>query len=189
MATYFWADTHFNHQGIIKYTSRAYRDIKEMNAKLIELWNSKVTKEGDNVWLLGDFGFHHSEGEDLFQIFWKLRGRKHLIIGNHDEKNPQTLRLPWEKVERLFTFKESRKRAELCHYPMETWKGCHQGALMLHGHSHGTLKRQLPHRFDVGVDTPIGQQGPILFDDLVAISLKQKFLPTDAHGDTTQQEM
>jgi len=181
--------THFNHQGILSYTSRPFKHIVEMNAWLTDTWNSKVTKEGDNVWLLGDFGFHHSEGEDLFQLFWRLRGRKHLIVGNHDEKNPQVLRLPWEKVERLYTFKENKRRAELCHYPLETWKGSHQGSLMLHGHSHGTLKRKLKGRWDVGVDTEVGREGPVEFERLLELTAGEKFVPTDAHGDGVKGDM
>ena len=189
MATFFWADTHFNHRGILDYTSRPYKDIYQMNAALMELWNSKVTREGDNVWLLGDFAFHHSEAEDIYQIFWKLRGRKHLIVGNHDEKNPAVLRLPWEKVEKLWSFKENKRRAELCHYPLETWKGSHSGGLMLHGHCHGTLKRKLAYRFDVGVDTRLGQSGPVEWDELISLAGKERFVPVDAHGESVKGDM
>ena len=176
---YFWADTHFNHGNIIKYSTRPYRDAKEMNRELQAKWNSAVLKENDEVWFLGDFGFHGAGGDDLGEIFWKLRGKKHLVVGNHDEKNPQTLRLPWESVEKLYTFKQGGLRAELCHYPLETWKGSWRGTLMLHGHCHGTLKRKLPKRFDVGVDC---FPTPVSWDKLVALAAKEEFLPVDGHG-------
>jgi len=181
MATYFWADTHFNHKGILKYTSRPYKNTLEMNAELIARWNSVVLQESDEVYFLGDFGFHHSEGRDLGEIFWKLRGRKSLVVGNHDEKNPKTLKLPWERVENLYTFKSGGFRAELCHYPLETWKACWRGSLMLHGHCHGTLKRKLPKRFDVGCDV---EHLPVLWEDLVARAAKENFQPgeVDGHG-------
>ena len=51
---------------------------------------------------------------------------------------------------------------------------------MLHGHSHGTLRRQLPHRFDVGVDTNFLR--PYDFDWLLAKAATQRFEPTDHHG-------
>lgn len=159
-----------------------------MNSGLIALWNSKV-KDGDTIWLLGDFGFHHSEAEDLYKIFQSLKGHKKLVVGNHDEKNAQVLRLPWDDVQKIATHKENRRTAELCHYPLETWKKSHAGALMLHGHCHGSLKRQLAHRFDVGVDTRIGAQGPILWEDLLALASKQTFQPTDAHGDTVREDL
>ena len=186
MSYYFWADTHFNHEGILSYTARPYSNIKEMNDALVEKWNSVVKKEGDTVWVLGDFGFHHSRGEDLFQIFYRLRGKKSLVIGNHDEKNPVVLRLPWERAEMLTHFKAEKHRATLCHYPLETWKGSHSGTLMLHGHCHGTLKRKLPKRFDVGVEV---EPVPVEWSELVERASKETFWATDAHGERVEVDM
>ena len=39
----------------------------------------------------------------------------------------------------------------LCHYALRTWPGQAKGALNLHGHSHGRLKK-MPGQVDVGVD-------------------------------------
>jgi calcineurin-like phosphoesterase family protein len=180
VSIYFWADTHFNHRGILKYTSRPYKDIYEMNSELIARWNSAVLRESDEVWLLGDFAFTHAEAEDLGQIFWRLRGRKHLVVGNHDERNPQVLRLPWEKIEKMHTFKSKGQRAELCHYPLETWKASWRGALMLHGHCHGTLKRKISRRFDVGCDV---EHLPVEWGDILARGLAEGFQPVDGHGE------
>lgn len=177
---FFWADTHFNHASIIRYCSRGYESVGQMNESLIAAWNGAVLSERDEVWLLGDFAFKHPAGEDVGVLFHRLRGRKHLIIGNHDERNPSVLKLPWETVDSLRTFKLMGSRAELCHYPLETWKSAHHGVLMLHGHSHGTLKRALPHRFDVGVDV---EPAPVEWGELVARAAKQTFLPSDHHGD------
>lgn len=177
MSTFFWADTHFNHAGIIGYSARPYSNVAEMNTALVERWNARVGPR-DTVWLLGDFAF---KGEaDLDELFSKLRGVKCLVVGNHDERNPAVLKLPWERIERLYTYHHDKyKRAELCHYPLETWKSSAQGALALHGHSHGTLKRQLPHRFDVGADV---FQSPVTFEELWERAIKQRFEPVDHHG-------
>ena len=51
--TYFWADTHFNHEGILHHAARPYGSVVEMNETLIALWNGRVEKEGDDVWVLG----------------------------------------------------------------------------------------------------------------------------------------
>ena len=151
---------------------------------LIALWNGQVTRDTDDVWVLGDFGFHAPTKEgttDLGEIFWKLKGRKHLIVGNHDAKNNQILRLPWEKVEMLYELKRDGQRATLCHYPLETWPASWRGAMMLHGHCHGTLNRKLPKRFDVGVDTELGSNGPILWDRLVELARQETFVAVDGH--------
>mgnify|MGYP000882271827 CR=1 FL=1 len=107
---------------------------------------------------------------------------KHLIAGNHDHQNAKVLRLSWESVKDLATVRENGMVAVVCHYPLETWNRAHSGALMLHGHSHGSLKRIAPHRFDVGVDA-LGASGPIKFEDLYEAASRQKFAPADHHGD------
>jgi len=185
LSVYFWADTHFNHKNILKYTSRPFSTVKEMNENLVARWNSTVLQERDEIWLLGDFAFSHPEGEDIYQLFWKLRGRKCLVVGNHDERNPAVMRLPWERVEKLYTFKLGGSRAELCHYPLETWKASWAGALMLHGHCHGTLKRKLPKRFDVGADV---EPVPVEWSELVARALAEKFQPVDGHEENLKED-
>lgn len=182
---YFWSDTHFNHEGILKHTSRNYSSVDEMNNVLIEKWNSVVQNETDTVWHLGDFGFHaptRGYTMDLAEIWWKLRGKKHLIIGNHDEKNKQVLRFPWESVERLAEVRYGGIRATLCHYPLETWPASWHGSMMFHGHCHGTLKRKIAKRFDVGVDA-MGIDGPIDWDTLFQLSMSEAFVPTDGHDE------
>lgn len=46
---YFIADTHFNHENIIKYCDRPFSNAKEMNEYIIQKWNS-VVKEDDIVY-------------------------------------------------------------------------------------------------------------------------------------------
>jgi calcineurin-like phosphoesterase family protein len=166
MATYFWADTHFYHAGIMKYCNRRYNDVNHMNEDLIARWNARV-QDRDTIWLLGDFAFKAAgkTKEDLEILFHRLQGKKCLVIGNHDERNPHVLKLPWERQEKLFTYKWEGRRAELCHYPLETWKRQNGGALMLHGHCHGNLERQEKRRWDVGVDC---FDYPVAFDELLA---------------------
>jgi len=174
-----WADTHFNHTGILKYTSRPYFNVWQMNEALIALWNGAVS-EKDEMWLLGDFAFYGAGSTPPEQIFERLNGHKHLVIGNHDEKNPKVLALKWESKEKLVTLKENGIRAEACHYPLATWKKSAHGALMLHGHCHGNLREQIPHRFDVGVDV---FQQPVSLVKLAEIASKQEFKVVDHHGE------
>lgn len=173
---YFWSDTHFNHAGILKHASRPYTTVDEMNQALIDRWNSVVLRESDEVYLLGDFAF--AGGWTLDQIFYALRGRKHLIVGNHDERNPKVLKLPWESTEKLKTFKWEGFRAELCHYPLSTWKGAHTGTVMIHGHSHGNLPR-IPRRYDVGADV---YHCPVTWEALRDEAARETYIPVDHHG-------
>jgi len=202
MATYLWSDLHFHHEGIIGYcgrrdprTGRSFESVARMNQWLVETWNNRVLRESDIVWVLGDFAFPaRPGGEPVEVLFHRLRGIKRFVVGNHDEKNKSNvLRLPWDNAEQivgggirlphLVTFRDNGRRAELCHYPLETWKGAAKGALMLHGHSHGSLKRVIPHRFDVGVDTELGAEGPIDFEKIWEIAMKQNYAPQDHHAE------
>jgi calcineurin-like phosphoesterase family protein len=176
--TFFWSDTHFNHAGIITYCARPYQTTEEMDDDLVSRWNSVVGRK-DTIYHLGDFAY--SKGDhNLTRLFSRLNGHKHLIVGNHDEKNPKVLKLDWTSVSLLGMVKESGMRAVVCHYPLESWRGSWRGALMLHGHCHGTLKRVIPHRFDVGVEV---RPYPVAFEVLWAEAVAQTFVPSDHHGD------
>lgn len=80
---YFIADTHFNHENIIKYCNRPFKDSKEMNEYIVNKWNSIVRKD-DIVYHLGDVGFGSTD--ELKELVGRLNGTKILIRGNHDFK-------------------------------------------------------------------------------------------------------
>ena len=81
------ADLHFGHENIIKYESRPFDDVGEMNNRLIELWNLVVGKE-DLIYVLGDFTL--SRRIDVVKsLVNSLNGRKILIMGNHDTRKPK----------------------------------------------------------------------------------------------------
>lgn len=74
------ADTHFNHENIIRFCNRPFSTIEEMNHHLIKIWNETVRKT-DVVFVLGDFAFGK---EAVSKYVPLLNGRKILIKGNHD---------------------------------------------------------------------------------------------------------
>lgn len=87
MKRFIVADLHFGHENIIKYESRPFTDVEEMNAQLVELWNATVSKE-DLVYVLGDFTL--SRRMDVIKnLVSSLSGRKVLIMGNHDTRKPK----------------------------------------------------------------------------------------------------
>ncbi len=147
MAVFFSADSHFGHANIICHCKRPFLSVDEMDAALIANWNSLV-QPSDDVWHLGDFAFG---GPEVAAGYLKrLRGRKHLIWGNHDR--PTVRELPgWASSQAMAEVKVDGTRIILCHYGMRVWNAAHHGALHFYGHSHGTLPgdRQC---CDVGVD-------------------------------------
>ena len=82
METYFISDCHFGHKNIIKYCNRPYSSIEEMDEDLINRWNKKVHKN-DIIYIVGDL-FYFSI-ENAKSVLDRLKGRKHLIRGNHDD--------------------------------------------------------------------------------------------------------
>ncbi|MFP3726429.1 metallophosphoesterase family protein [Priestia filamentosa] len=82
MDIWFTADSHFTHKNIIAYESRPYRDTEHMDEQLIDTWNASI-KENDLIFHLGDLFFGNKEKQ--FNISEKLKGRKILILGNHDK--------------------------------------------------------------------------------------------------------
>lgn len=150
MAVYFTADTHFQHKA--QAARRGFVSVEVMNEALIEAWNSRVGPK-DEIWHLGDF-YMGGKLADAEAIFERLQGHKNLVQGNHDHEK-SGLALPWERKERLFTWKGYGQRLVLCHYPLLTWKDAHaeHAVQHLHGHCHGNLDHVNPARLDVGVDT------------------------------------
>lgn len=183
MTLWFTSDTHFNHAQVIDRQNRPFEDITHMHFSMIDAWNDRVAPT-DTVYVLGDFAYDRPDGWELLKLFNALNGVKHLVIGNHDEQHPNVLRLPWESQSYLAAIKTGRKKHRWiagCHYAMETWRGMSGGSLMLHGHSHGSLKRTIPYRFDVGVD--VWDYAPVHIDTLVALAREQEFEPQDMHGE------
>jgi calcineurin-like phosphoesterase family protein len=138
--TYFTSDTHYNHVNILKYCpGRPYQSIEAMNADFIARWNARVNPE-DEVYHLGDFAL--GKPEDAKPIFDQLRGRKHLILGNHDRSRAAMLGLGFETVQKGTTMYPSgfdwpKPHILLEHHPRtEVYLRSRGYSLQLCGHVH-----------------------------------------------------
>ena len=84
MTVWFTADQHFGHTRLLELSparGAAFSTVAEMNARLIQNWNS-VVQPDDTVWVLGDVDMH---GKDAtLALIEQLVGIKILIAGNHD---------------------------------------------------------------------------------------------------------
>ncbi|OCP07959.1 hypothetical protein BC374_17830 [Ensifer sp. LC13] len=165
---FFTADHHFGHQLMLKF--RPFESADEMDHYLIDAWNS-VVKDGDIVWHLGDFSYH-AEARTR-SIFAQLRGRKRLILGNHDLDNKGNIRasianLAWDQPPTHYAeTKQNGERVILHHYAMRTWSASCHGSWHLYGHSHGRLEPYGRSR-DVGVDCGDVGYAPATFQQLTA---------------------
>jgi len=84
MKIYFTSDCHFDHNNIIEYTDRPFKNVKHMNDEIIKRWNSVVSKD-DLVYHVGDFAFKGQLNAKKFEN--KLNGDIVHIRGNHDKNN------------------------------------------------------------------------------------------------------
>ena len=77
----FIADLHLSHANMA--FRRGFKDIHEHDEYIIESWNSVVGKR-DVTYILGDVTM---EKKDPYVLLDRLRGIKHIILGNHDKFN------------------------------------------------------------------------------------------------------
>lgn len=126
---YFIADTHFAHKNIIEYGGRPFKDIEEMNKKLILNWNNTV-KNSDRVFFLGDFCF--GGANRIKEYADQLHGKIIMVKGNHDTHNNQIYYNTNFAVALNFPILYNEKII-LSHKPLENLA---QGMINIHGHIH-----------------------------------------------------
>jgi calcineurin-like phosphoesterase family protein len=152
MSKFYTADPHVGHKNIIKYASRPFQSVKEMNETLIKNWNS-VVKTDDETFVVGDYAFCCDITMAL-DVFYQLNGRKHLIIGNHDQLALEMERMKpgtWASISDMREVIDHNQKIVLCHYALRTWLHSYKSVWHLFGHTHGTLP-PYGKSFDIGVD-------------------------------------
>ena len=135
---YYISDTHFGHNNVIKFDHRPFSDADEMDCAMIHLWNDKVTNK-DNVYILGDFCFRSSK--DPVWYLRQLKGKKHLIQGNHDQitlKNQEAMS-HFLTVDKMLFVQDNKHKLVLCHFPIAEWNGFYKGAWHIYGHIHSRM--------------------------------------------------
>ena len=186
---WFCSDLHYHHKNIIKFQKERcdamcltedMSDIEKLESHdkwLVEMWNNTVDKH-DHIYILGDVSFGSQEETKNFLA--KLKGHKHLIIGNHD-KSCQGLENYFESVSQIkefpikkhqYDFLEENIYLVLCHFPMVAWNRRLHGAFHLCGHTHGTLdkinKDSEELRVDIGLDSEIANYGLVSLETVYA---------------------
>ena len=130
---YFISDPHFGHENILKMCQRPFESVEEMNEAMIDAWNQRVTGN-DTVFILGDLFYRCPDPEPILQ---RLKGKKRLIIGNHDSSWMDKVDLSryFVSVDPFLEITDGVRAITLCHYPLLTWK--HKlRTYMVHGHIH-----------------------------------------------------
>lgn len=152
---YYISDLHFNHSRLNDFMDcRGFENCEAMNAYMIKQWNSRVNP-GDEVVVLGDFCIS-PKGDEVNQILTQLKGKKYLIIGNHDRylnsKEFQTNLFQW--AEPYKELNDNKRKVILSHYPIMCYNGQYRldgdgqpKVYMLYGHVHNTFDEYLINDF------------------------------------------
>lgn len=139
---YYIADLHFGCTN--SYEGRTL----EHDKLIIENWNKTVTN-ADDVYILGDIGrFGSSKDiEYLCQCISVLKGRKHLIVGNHDAVKDARITQLFTEIcdykKLIDNFNGLNYKVILSHYPILFYEGQHRGNVHLHGHLHNSDEQKL----------------------------------------------
>lgn len=169
---YYIADCHFGDGRVIEFSHRPFSSVEEMDSYMLDRWNRTVN-DSDDVYIVGDL-IHRAEDPEKY--LKKLKGRLHLIIGNHDSwiiKRPE-LEKYFVEINNYLVVKDRGHRIVLFHYPLLEWDGYYYGTWHIFGHIHNhpslTSERikVLDKALNCGADI-LGFQ-PVNFDDLVTIN-------------------
>jgi calcineurin-like phosphoesterase family protein len=143
------SDTHFGHAKILTFLmndgSRVrpeFDHVEEMNEHMIEKWNS-VVRDNDIVYHLGDVYF--GDGHICLS---RLRGKKRLILGNHDDAKDLRLHSVFQKITLWRIFKEFN--CMLTHVPVHE-SSMNKVNYNLHGHIHRN-KSSTPNHINCSVE-------------------------------------
>lgn len=135
---FYISDTHWGQKDIIAYDKRPYSTIEQCFEDMKQKWNSKV-KAWDDVYLIGDVTDRNVPDIGIYMS--QLNGRKHLIVGNHDnhiQKNKEAIEW-FVSVETIGeTRDENGNIIVMCHYPIACWHHMDkQNCFHIYGHIHG----------------------------------------------------
>ena len=78
---YYTADLHIGHTNVLRHCDRPFINVEDMNEALIRNWNARINRL-DTVYIIGDLFFRNKVPAETYLSV--MKGRKHLITGNHD---------------------------------------------------------------------------------------------------------
>ena len=137
------SDTHFNHNKDFIWKARGFNSVEEMNETIIKNWND-VIQPDDVVYHLGDVMLNDNDGG--LKILKNLKGKIHIIIGNHDtDSRIELYKNCYNVVEVVYAtrIKYKGKSFYLSHYPTLTSNlqtNPDKTIYNLFGHTHSTDK-------------------------------------------------
>jgi len=155
------SDLHLDHDNIIRYCKRPFRDAREMNNVLIRNWNDTI-REGDLVYFLGDLAFGRGSRTTEYYL-QHLNGKKIIIRGNHDREYMHAYDykiLNYKGHEFLLVHNPHN-------LPLE-WNGW-----VVHGHTHSNAPFINGERKTINVSVDVLNFKPFNIDYLISLDYKK----------------
>ena len=171
MTLFFTADEHHDHEALIGYVQRPFKNKKEMMKEIIGRYNDTVT-ENDTVWHIGDVSMLGSSRVHFFETlakkYRKVKSR-HLVLGNHDDLRPFTyvnIGL-FTTVHTAFWMNVGGHELFLAHDPA-LYQPAMQHTIMLCGHIH-RLYRTIPIEKLVNVGVDVWDFAPVSLERVIEL--------------------
>lgn len=156
---FFSSDYHFGHDKEFLWGPRGLPSMFANSQAIVGNHNA-IVKDEDDVYVLGDLML--GDNEYGLQMIKSLKGKLHIILGNHDtdtriklyEQLPNVVEITYAKV-----IKVGKQHYFLCHYPTMTAnyddKPYHNHIINLYGHTHQQTNfyNNNPFMYHVGVDS------------------------------------
>lgn len=166
MTVWFTSDWHLDHHNIIVYCTRPFENKTKMNNTILRHYRDMVADE-DEVYFIGDLSLRGPDNFNWYKnIFSKLPGTKHLILGNHDRLSP------WQYEDAGFMTVHTALHLELLdlylvHDPAKTL--VRRDKLWICGHVHN-LFGQMIRRNVVNVCVDVWKFKPVSLEQILAVS-------------------
>ena len=190
------SDWHFNHNREFIYKARGFDSVEAMNEHIIACHNIVVQPE-DDVYVLGDLML--GDSEKGIECINQLKGRLHIVLGNHDTDRRIALYkqlLNVVEIENVITLKYKKYHFYMSHYPTLTGnlekESLKQMTLNLYGHTHQKTNfyMDMPFMFHVGVDS--SKCFPNSLDDIIMMmndKVKECIEYLDIEEETKKSEL
>ena len=116
---------------------------------------SSYVRDDDDVYIVGDFAL---SDEIAVRMLGRLRGRKHLILGNHDAILSHATQMMMDTAV-IKKITDGERSVVLCHYPLLSFENSIYGGYQVFGHIHNNendvaarLQHYLPNSLHAGAD-------------------------------------
>lgn len=179
---FYTSDHHFQHNNILKFCNRPFRDMDHMTEILIMRWNERVSPT-DTVYYLGDFTCNNLPAME--RVSHRLNGIKRFVAGNHDpchsmHKDGKAIArfeaAGWKLEDEALRVEIQGTPFLLCHFPYtnegeqyvryQDLRPINEGRWLLHGHVHEQWKVK-DRMINVGVD--VWDFYPVSEDEIMEI--------------------